>query len=78
MNKQVGRPLKSLNIRDYSNDPQTRQMMGLFKHSAYELGLTQAELLKRLYYKSIKQVKAEVDFEQGNCMEIDLKELDNE
>lgn len=65
MNKQFGRELKGVYIRDCKNNPRHRQIMGLFKHSAYELGLTQAELLSLLYIKSIKEVKNEID--QSKC-----------
>lgn len=78
MNKQVGRELKSLNIRDFFNSPAHRQAMGYFKHTAYKLDITQAELLKRLQSKSLEQINREYDYEKGNCMEIDTRELDNE
>lgn len=35
MNKQHGREMKALNIRDFKNDPDFRQKMGLFKHVHY-------------------------------------------
>lgn len=75
MNKQVGRELKSLNIRDFFNSPAHRQAMGYFKHTAYKLNITQAELLKRLQSKSLEQINREYDYEKGNCMEIYVKSL---
>lgn len=70
--------MKALNIRDYKNDPQTRQIMGLFKHMAYELGLQQGDLLKLLYTNSLKDLVEQYKLEKGYVMEIDLKELRNE
>ena len=48
MNKQVNRELKSLNIRDFGDKGDVRQAIGMFKHNAYELGISQGEYLKQL------------------------------
>lgn len=38
--------LKALNIRDYENNSQHRQAMGLFKSIAYQRKIYQAQMLK--------------------------------
>ncbi len=57
MNKQFDRELKALNIRDVNNDPELRKVIGLFRHLSHEMGITQGELLKKLYYQSLKDIK---------------------
>lgn len=78
MNKDYQRVLKGIYIRDVANDPRARQAMGLFRHLQQQMNITQADLLKLMYYKSLKDIKAEYDFEKGNCMEIDTRELNND
>lgn len=78
MNKDYQRELKGIYIRDIANDPQARSVMGLFRHLQHQLNISQADLLKLLYTKSLRQLKNEVDYKQGNCMEIDTRELDND
>lgn len=64
--------MKALNIRDYQNDPQFRQIVGLFKHLAYEKGISQADMLKLLYTKSLQEIKTAYDFHKGNVVEVNI------
>ncbi len=77
MNKQLNRDLKSLNIRDYEDNSQHRQAMGYFKHTAYKLGISQAELLLMLQTKSIEQINREYHFKHGHAQEFSVKEIRN-
>lgn len=75
MNKQYNRKLSGIYIRNVSNKPEIRSVIGLFKHLHQQMGITQEQLLQQLYSHSLKELKEQLDLQQGNVMEINIKPI---